>query len=363
MLPGLEADRVRVSELQAQIVQLELSVSALRNEKARVQERLDAYKYPVLTLPNEIISEIFIHFLPDYRFPPLTGTLSPTLLTQICRRWHEIALATPALWREVGSFNEGIALDCEMQADIFNIWLARSRSCPVSIEIGKAALNVDFGKVLATVVPHRARWELLELLLLPGQLRAIEGPMPLLQELDLRLIGSTLDPSLEVFTFRQEPVLHTVTLNDVAALTVVLPWAQLTSLTLDTLFPHECVPILQQSTNIVSCTLHVFDSSDEQPGPHITLLRLKSLVFTDLQLERASNFHESFIAPALCSLDIPERHLGADPVNSLQVFISKSGCKLENLCITGAEWMSEHTFRTASPTIRNIDIRYNPRWI
>ncbi|KAJ7665352.1 hypothetical protein DFH06DRAFT_311459 [Mycena polygramma] len=359
MLLSLEADRVRVSELQAQIVQMELSVSALRNEKALVQERLDSYRYPVLTLPNEIISEIFIHFLPEYRFPPLTGTLSPTLLAQICRRWREIALATPALWRAVGSYNEGIVLNCEMQARIFDIWLNRSRSCPVSIEIGKAALNVDYGKILATVVPHRARWELLDLLILPGQLRTIEEPMPLLQELDLRLIGSTLDPILEVFTFRQVPLLHTVALNDVAALTVVLPWAQLTSLTLDTLFPHECVPILQQSTNIVSCTLLVFDSSDEQPGPDITLLHLKSLVFTDLQLERATNFHESFIVPALCSLDIPERHLGADPINSLQAFISKSGCKLKNLRITDAEWMSGHYFRSAFPTIQNIDIRNN----
>ncbi|KAJ6504128.1 hypothetical protein C8R47DRAFT_1247934 [Mycena vitilis] len=31
--------------------------------------------------------------------PPLTGTLSPTLLTIICRQWREIALALPALWR------------------------------------------------------------------------------------------------------------------------------------------------------------------------------------------------------------------------------------------------------------------------
>ncbi|KAJ6504124.1 hypothetical protein C8R47DRAFT_177927 [Mycena vitilis] len=52
------------------------------------------------TLPNEITSEIFLHFLPVYpRCPPLTGNLSPTCLTHICRRWREIALTTPALWR------------------------------------------------------------------------------------------------------------------------------------------------------------------------------------------------------------------------------------------------------------------------
>ncbi|KAJ6560151.1 hypothetical protein B0H19DRAFT_945240, partial [Mycena capillaripes] len=67
-----------------------------------VQERLNSFKYPVLTLPAEIISEIFVHFLPIYpSCPPLTGFLSPTLLTQICRKWRHIALTTPALWRAI----------------------------------------------------------------------------------------------------------------------------------------------------------------------------------------------------------------------------------------------------------------------
>ncbi|KAJ6577973.1 hypothetical protein B0H19DRAFT_1122031 [Mycena capillaripes] len=98
MLAGLEADRVRVAQLEAQILHLERSLSELRIEQSLTQERLDSYTYPVLTLPNEIISEIFIHFLPTYPFcPPLTGVLSPTILTHIFRRLREIALGTPVL--------------------------------------------------------------------------------------------------------------------------------------------------------------------------------------------------------------------------------------------------------------------------
>jgi hypothetical protein len=102
MLADLEADRARVADLDAQISHLERSLSALREEKNLAQERLDSYKYPVLTLPNEIVSEIFIHSLPAYpEYPPLTGLHSPTLLTHICRRWREIALGAPALWRAI----------------------------------------------------------------------------------------------------------------------------------------------------------------------------------------------------------------------------------------------------------------------
>ncbi|KAJ7871612.1 hypothetical protein B0H13DRAFT_2554411 [Mycena leptocephala] len=84
MLSGLEADRTRIADLDAQISDLERSLSALREEKNLAQERLDSYKYPVLTLPNEIVSNIFVHFLPAYpEYPPLAGLLSPTLLTHI----------------------------------------------------------------------------------------------------------------------------------------------------------------------------------------------------------------------------------------------------------------------------------------
>ncbi|KAJ7665368.1 hypothetical protein DFH06DRAFT_1470641 [Mycena polygramma] len=360
MLAGLEAARVRVAELQAQIVQLELSVSALRNKKALVQERLDAYKYPVSTLPNEIISEIFIHFLPAYpRIPPLTGTFSPALLTRICRRWREIALATPPLWRAVGSYNEGIALNCEMQAEIFNIWLKRSRSCPVSIEIGKADTNVDLSKILATVVPHRARCECLELALSRAQLGVIEGPMPLLRSLDL-LLNPTL-PSDDDVVLREVPLLRTVVLNDVAASKVVLPWAQITSLALAPVFPYECVPILQQTTNLAYCELHVFDSSSEPPWPDITLPYLETLIFVDPHIEQYTNFHECFLVPALRSLEVPEAFLGSNPIHSIKAFISKSGCKLEYLHITGAKSVPETSFRGEFLAIQNVG--YNNDWI
>jgi hypothetical protein len=55
-----------------------------------------------LTLPNEITSEIFIHFLPIYPLrPPLVGILSPTNLTQFVangERWRWPPLRSGGLW-------------------------------------------------------------------------------------------------------------------------------------------------------------------------------------------------------------------------------------------------------------------------
>ncbi|KAJ7906184.1 hypothetical protein B0H13DRAFT_2021492 [Mycena leptocephala] len=64
MLTALEADRNSVAAIDAEILRLERSLSGLRTAKAVLKQRLESYQYPVLTLPNEIVSEIFIHFLP-----------------------------------------------------------------------------------------------------------------------------------------------------------------------------------------------------------------------------------------------------------------------------------------------------------
>jgi proteasome lid subunit RPN8/RPN11 len=48
----LQADRPHIAEIVAQILDLERSLYALRAEKTLVQERLDSYKYPVLTVTH-----------------------------------------------------------------------------------------------------------------------------------------------------------------------------------------------------------------------------------------------------------------------------------------------------------------------
>ncbi|KAJ7280877.1 hypothetical protein C8J57DRAFT_1711835 [Mycena rebaudengoi] len=76
--------RERIPDLD---VALELATAGL--EQQDLQTRLDAYKNPILTLPTEMTSEIFVHFLPPYpERPPAIGLFSPEILGQICRTWR-----------------------------------------------------------------------------------------------------------------------------------------------------------------------------------------------------------------------------------------------------------------------------------
>ena len=132
-------------------------------------------------MPNDIVSEISMHFLSLYPlFPPLTGRLSPTTLTHICREWREVALATPALWRAIGIYSR-----LERHRHISDIWLSRSGCCPLSIYINEQASWARVPEIFSAVLPHRARWQHLRLNLSRPPLPQIEGPMPLLCHVDL----------------------------------------------------------------------------------------------------------------------------------------------------------------------------------
>ncbi|KAJ7879481.1 hypothetical protein B0H14DRAFT_2708768 [Mycena olivaceomarginata] len=356
MIDSLAADHARIVDFDAQIQDLERSLSLLRGQRALVQERLDSYKYPVLTLPSDIICEIFIHFLPIYpSCSPVTGSRSPILLTHICGEWRKIALELPALWRALEIYwNETACLVPTLD---------RSGSSPLSIRMDERENRdraFELGSAfLAALVPHCTRWQYLSLRLVGFPHRSsypcIGGPMPLLQHLDLDLV---ICPDWPEFSFAEAPLLRTAILNDCAAAHIILPWTQLTSLTLKTVYLQECVPILQQAANLTHCELELLDEGFG-PGFHgtnvgdVTLLFLGSLTLKDRNSDINDNYLQTFVAPALCSLEIPEGLLGSNPIDSLSSFISKSGCKLRRVQIIDRTEL-ESSYHTAFPSIQML---------
>ncbi|KAJ7623944.1 hypothetical protein DFH06DRAFT_1481783 [Mycena polygramma] len=355
MLAALEMDRARVAEFQTQIEHLERAVAQLRLDQSKVQQRLDCYKYPVLTLPSEITSEIFVYILPPYPdFTDLVGPSSPTPLTHICRRWREIALDTPQLWRAISSSD---SCDAKREPHIFELWLKRSRHCPLSIKLGT---NKDWAsnELVDAVIPHRARWQYLKVDVEVENLRIFDGPMPLLRILELLVETGPFASGAVADVARQEmPMLRTLVLKNAAALQVTFPWTQLTSLTLYAMRPSECAPILIQTQNLVHCKLEVYregiSSSSTEPRWDIPLPFLQSLALIDCGIP-AKDFLRNFIVPALRSLETPEYFLAPDPIESLDAFVSKSGCTLEKLHVTGLRSVSKNTYRQAFPSLPKL---------
>ncbi|KAF7367528.1 F-box domain-containing protein [Mycena sanguinolenta] len=352
MLGALAADRSRVADLDVEILVLEQALSALRVQRTQAQDRLDAYKYPVLTFPNEITAEIFTHFLPNYPYcPTLIGGYSPTLLTQVCRKWREIALQTPTLWRAISLPDRNIPV--EEQKRLSDVWLSRSPGCPISFHYDKD-LNEDSGEAefLSTIAPYRARLEDLVVNLDSiSQLRAIEGPLPLLHRLVL-LLEEPDDPLTKV-SFLEAPLLRTVLLEGICVDDITLPWTQLTSLALYAIPPRRCAPVLRQTLNLVHCELLFVGDLADTDALDATLPSLQSLALTHVREDYPmTGFLQTLIVPALCSLRVPEPSLGPDPTNTLQSFVSRSGCKLQELCVMGTKPGSNASYDTAFPSAK-----------
>ncbi|KAF7377792.1 F-box domain-containing protein [Mycena sanguinolenta] len=318
------ADRARIAEIDDKILALKHSIQVLEAEKMRTQERLDEYTYPVLSLPNEIVSEIFNHFVPIYPSPPpLVGYLSPTVLTHICRTWREIAFTTPALWR------------------------ARSRGLPLSFWMQPAGQTLS-DECLAALIFHRARWEYMTLMLASeSDAAGVQGAMPLLLQLDILSWGNTR-PRIR---FDEAPRLRSVIFWSNHSSTETFPWSQLTSLTL--LYDADCPAILQHAVNLIYFHLVLWGESETAVTADIRLPCLKTLVLTQFEEgddHVATHYLEALIAPSLRTLEVAEALLQPNPVGALHSFISKSGCHLQELCITGdtrsvSEVVYRHRFK------------------
>ncbi|KAJ7507099.1 hypothetical protein B0H11DRAFT_1849617 [Mycena galericulata] len=272
---ALATDRARIADIDARISALEQSLRALQEEKTSVQDRLDAYTYPVLTLPNEIVSEIFVHFLPPYpKRPLIIGLRSPILLGQICRKWREIALSTPALWRRVAVSLRSLKRR-DQKLILLKTFLARSGSCPLSVSL-RSGISNDSERLMApfleSIMSHSPRWEHVKLpIMSPLSLRYLEGPLDFLRSLNfpspIRIDPSHPDDSAITLAFHAAPLLDSVNLRTFSPFYYpILPWLQLTHLTVYRINSSNSTEILNLTPNLVYCKMRLFpDVPDGQP--------------------------------------------------------------------------------------------------
>ncbi|KAJ6601072.1 hypothetical protein DFH09DRAFT_1069755 [Mycena vulgaris] len=209
------ADRARLADITPQISELERSLRPPETERDLLHGRLAAYAYAVLTLPNEIVSEIFVHFLPPYPMPPLMiGFLSPALLCQIYRKWREIALSTP------------------------------KRSDYPYTNNGESSRS----------------WRLYFM-----------GPLPFLRSLESLLQFEVIPTSVDsLVMFHTAPLLRRVTFTAYTDKLFEMPlWSNLTVLIVDWIKPYQYITVLNLAVNLTHCQLNRIYNEDEGESKEI----------------------------------------------------------------------------------------------
>ncbi|KAJ7279449.1 hypothetical protein C8J57DRAFT_1175353, partial [Mycena rebaudengoi] len=129
--------RDRLPGVLSEIDALSAHLERLSAERDTIQAELDSIVYPVLTLPPEITSDIFVWFrCLSGDSGPISRHSAPLLLAKICRRWRSIAISTPELWSHLSLWMHP-ARRSDFYAtvpDALGIWLARSASHPLTIQ-------------------------------------------------------------------------------------------------------------------------------------------------------------------------------------------------------------------------------------
>ncbi|KAJ7023471.1 hypothetical protein C8F04DRAFT_1011464 [Mycena alexandri] len=343
---ALAADRARIADVKAKILELERSLSFLNEEKNLLQDRLDAYTYPVLILPSEIVSQIFVHFLPAYpETPPMIGPSSPNVLGQLCRKWRDIALGTPVLWRVITlSLRNGMRIHQKLR--LLESWLQRSRSCllSINIDIGGDSGNVDqelLAHFILAIAVHSGRWEHLRLhsTSLAPPFPPTTAPLPFLRTLSMsaRLPAAEDSRKTSLITaLPTAPLLRNLAIAFWGEHSISFyPWSQLTAFSGHSIMPHQCVDVLGQALSLVHCELFINWEAAGVPQtsrPAITLPHLETLILTGrLHSDISWNFLAIFTLPALQKFQVAEHLLQRDPVNSLKSLISRSKCSVQEL--------------------------------
>ncbi|KAJ7722787.1 hypothetical protein B0H16DRAFT_1895998 [Mycena metata] len=357
------ADRARIVDIATQIIDLECSIRALRAEKQLLEaeqetlhERLDAYTYPVLTFPPEVVSKIFVRFLPAYpKRAPQKGLLSPITLGQICQLRREIAFSTPKLWRTFGIFLRGangeVLKDRVDQVHV-EAALGRSGSCPLSVELDY--VRDEISPLFETIMAHRTRWQHLKLFVPMHNFAAIDGPFPLLRTLTTTAwILNADDETQRSTAFRASPLLRRVAIEQYEEIFHdMLPWSQLTVLLIQGIQIKQCITILALASLLVYGDLTFSrrgegDTEDDMPS-HVEFAHMKHLKLRGLPW--LGGLLSILTLPALQRLHIDEALLFPDPITALQSLLSHWGSKPEEIRI-GFPVLPVDLYSAALPSI------------
>ncbi|KAF8170689.1 hypothetical protein K438DRAFT_1853716 [Mycena galopus ATCC 62051] len=358
--PAAPTDAQILADLRSRLIELNLGISHLRGpllrpnrlieERYAIRRTLDSVVfYPILTIPPEIMQEIFLCCLPDDSdLSPLVPDpkIAPLVLLSVCRKWREIALSAPRLWTSIRVTLRSQCFDNSLP--LLDCWLTRARSLPLSLAV--VYMNYEESPspelLIAALTRSSELWQdaRLELPFKDLQrLNGIEGRVPLLRKL---LIGPTdayfagmqglrITP---ITAFSDAPLLREVHLVTGFPFTLELPWAQLTKLQATSLSVCECLEILEASPALVECTLSLRQSFDTAharripPLEHLQVLTLRTSGFhadllhcLTLPQLRELQFH---VAPSVSS---------EDSLAKVTAFVERSGitCCLREIRFSG----------------------------
>ncbi|KAJ7021809.1 hypothetical protein C8F04DRAFT_1241148 [Mycena alexandri] len=309
-LPGTPAaQRAELADIQHQL-------KVLKARDRDLKAALASVVYPVLTLPPEITSHIFLDCLPFHGRVQPSSIKAPLVLAQVCQYWRDIALATPQLWSsidmklEIGQPN---IPDKGTIALLLRTWLSRAKRSPISLTL-RLPYHQPISKEVISVIPaYAGQLHRLELQASDSDcetLRAMCSDFPILRDIAITCYGSVhwlsaksaSHTSCPNGAFLQPYVsLHTLRLGEMSVATLLdmltdLPQLLHLDTKIDDYPPFDSVGVVPVTANLESLIIRGREEApDQAPDPpvldYLTLPKLRRLeLHYRLQLQALASF-------------------------------------------------------------------------
>ncbi|KAJ7186735.1 hypothetical protein C8R46DRAFT_278888 [Mycena filopes] len=295
--------------------------------------------YPVLTLPFDVISQIFVYCLPPEEDALPWRTEAPLLLAGICREWRDVALATHDLWN---TMHLNLRPHSVPKVDrLLDFWIPRAGNLPLSMSLVFKIGNTETSRVDSLdrlIGRYSRRWTSIELHMPMSELLQLTPPVEQFVSLynvvlDCGRLEGGIRPRVAT-TFLDSPKLRDVHVFSNTVSRVVFPWGQLTTLRLDITTVGDCLKALRDVPNLVHLTASLW--SEGIPPHSVSLLRLETLKLP-LSHNRGPELLQYLTLPALQRLELDLQ--GQRQITYCISFLIRSACLLRQLSVRfGALW-------------------------
>lgn len=368
MLSSVKSD---IASLDDEITRMTARLEELRQKRDDLQQFCIEHERllsPIRRLPPELLAEVFILCLPSPGTPSFNAHNAPGLLTQICASWRQVALSEQRLWSSIT-----VSLSSQSSGVACRTWLSRSMSSPLSIYVDADDLPSSFARrmwpAISPLTEYCDRWRDVVFLAEPAillRLHTVKYRLISLQSLRIGWSSGHLPkwPVIDVFAFA--PQLRKLHLTSLSLSKLIIPWSQLTELSIQHRSLRKIISSLRLVQNLVKCTIEASDYAHSRgpDSPIISCPKLLSLtvnfwIHGTLDLEILNTLH-------CCSLvDISITHEGkregvSDWASSelFLSFISRSSHCLRRLYISSLNLTATNLIPClrATPMLRSLKI-------
>ncbi|KAJ7034747.1 hypothetical protein C8F04DRAFT_1001635 [Mycena alexandri] len=325
----------------------------------------------VLTLPFDIIYQVFVYCLPPEAdvLPWRREAPLPLLLAGVCREWREAALATHELWNTMHLYL--FAHTILKVGPLLDFWIPRAGNLPLSMSLifnmednsSGSGAGVD---ALDSLIAHYARhWTSIRLRMPIPALRRLNSSMVEFSCLTKVVLYCGLwvpldDAQAPVAAFSNSPKLRELHVLSKPVSQFVFPWDRLATLRLETTTVGDCLRTLARVPSLVDFTTRLWDW-DESVPTHVSLPRLESLTLPQSHTRGPELLH-FLTLPALQRLGLDLE--GQRQIRHCTSFVTRSSCSLRRLSVRlGPLWTRGDFVRlfVALDSLEGLEVRQATR--